>query len=119
MKVHRRIKILRMIQDHLYSHTIIRAGICDIVANLRNDDKITDEEYILISKYLSSKYPTPSWDIYTYYRMYNKGYGFVWQPQLVEPRIEFIDKLIEENIWILHNQQTWYGRIINFLMRRK
>lgn len=102
MKRSRRLEILEAIRDRaFYVSPNKHKGICSILTDLYFYNYMNREEYYYIQKYLKDRYPIPSWDIATHEMKYGYGTGFIWQPGLAEPRVLFIEKLIEENrsIW--------------------
>ena len=61
-------------------------GLCSSMKWLRRDGLITLEEYDMISTYVYMHRPG----------YFNTMCGYWWHPRSVTPRLEFLDKLIDE-----------------------
>jgi len=70
-------------------------SLCWTIANLWIDDLITDEEYEEVNDYIYENKPEDAWD-YCVGDDFDRVNGFWWPYGELEPRLEFLDKLINE-----------------------
>jgi hypothetical protein len=70
----------------------LRFGLCVVASDLYNMMVITDEEYLILQKYIDENQPR---NLYNWFGLIHTS--FYWKPGDRKPRIKWLKKHIEKN----------------------